>query len=229
MKNIDSNTGKTTSVCIYLNGESIYKWDNIKRKSNFASQLINSYFNNELVSINLKDDIKKKFDEEIYKDALINRLLEQHYKGNIMFIDEFLKAQEIGDKIKNNISTDKSEQTINTSNFNSSNSQLKPIEEILVNNEVNEKEEENINNIPSEEVLVQVNEDINNIDNELEMQDETEIALDKNEEIKTEEIASSIPTIEERSEDENIPLARQFNSRNRKNEKSRRAAFKMNL
>lgn len=121
MKNIDSNTGKTTSACVYLYGNNIDKWEKVPRKSNFVSQLVNSYLNNELVFLNLKDEVKIKFEEDAYKDAIVNKLLEEYYKGNIMFIDEFIKTQTISQQLRNNtnFTSGESEQLVKNIDINS--------------------------------------------------------------------------------------------------------------
>lgn len=136
MKNIDSNTGKTTSVCIYLNENNRNKWDKVPRKSNFVSQLVNSYFNEELVFLNLKSEVKTKFEEDAYKDALVNKLLEEYYKGNIMFIDEFIKTQTISQQLRNNtnFTSGESEQLVKNIDINSKDLEESNIDKITEDN-----------------------------------------------------------------------------------------------
>ena len=249
MKNLDSNTGKTTSTSIYLNEKSSKKWDKVPRKSNFVSQLVNAYFNDDLVLLNLKSEIKEKFEEDVYKDALVNKLLEEYYKGNIMFVDDFIKTQRIIEQVNgsNNFSSIQRDQEVNSINAERELVE-KDIESDTDNNVVNEftstkfisSDKEFIELNSKEDKEVEYKSSNETRENKEEIYENDEMAIDTNNTVDSNEISEinkdeKGTSIEEKENNQVTNVSKDNKEKekekplSKKLQRSRRAAFAMNV
>ncbi|MBS5926226.1 MAG: hypothetical protein ACLS2V_12935 [Clostridium paraputrificum] len=80
----------------------------LSNKAGFLRDLIVDYFDGKLFRLNLSPEVKKKLDKEYCKDQLITNLVNSYYNDNILFIDQYQKAINLGivshNRNSNNIS-----------------------------------------------------------------------------------------------------------------------------
>ena len=74
----------------------------LSNKAGFLRDLIVDYFDGKLFRLNLSPEVKEKLDKEYCKDQLITNLVNSYYNDNILFIDQYQKAINLGIVSQNN-------------------------------------------------------------------------------------------------------------------------------
>ena len=140
-----------TSITVRISEKNLPKWRKIDKQSAFVNDLITDYLSNKLTKLSLPDDVLEKFNECDTKEYLVNKLLIEYFRDNVMFVDDFVKInslqQKIGITSKKNI--DIVPKTLNETTLKGELEvveeikKITPISEIEFIQEVN-KEEDNI-------------------------------------------------------------------------------------
>lgn len=107
-----------SSVSIYIENDNIEKWKSTKEKSSLASSLLNGHLDGTLIKVELPPEISEVFANDPGKEYLINKLLTEYYKENIMFIDEFQRLSRIYQTMgESNISIESVSRTLANKNI----------------------------------------------------------------------------------------------------------------
>lgn len=84
-----------TSITVRILENHLSNWRNVQKPSGFVNELIAGFFNNKLAKISLPEDIQEKFNKCDTKEYIINKLLIEYFRNNIMFIDDFVRINSL--------------------------------------------------------------------------------------------------------------------------------------
>lgn len=123
----DKNSFRKT-VAVMISNKNIDKWENISEitpKTVFVSTIVNNYLSEKYIEVDLPEEILNKFKNDVKKTYIVNELLTEYYKGNIVYLDQMKKSLELQKSLN-----------MSASNFinNSDKNDMQPIEEESKNN-----------------------------------------------------------------------------------------------
>lgn len=88
-----------TSITVRISEKNLPKWRKIDKQSAFVNDLITDYLSNKLTKLSLPNDVLEKFNECDTKEYLVNKLLIEYFRDNVMFVDDFVKINSLQEKI----------------------------------------------------------------------------------------------------------------------------------
>lgn len=118
----DKNSFRKT-VAVMISNKNIDKWENISEitpKTVFVSTIVNNYLSEKYIEVDLPEEILNKFKNDVKKTYIVNELLTEYYKGNIVYLDQMKKSLEIQKSLNISVSN-----AINNSDKND----IQPLEE----------------------------------------------------------------------------------------------------
>lgn len=176
----DKNSFRKT-VAVMISNKNIDKWENISEitpKTVFVSTIVNNYLSEKYIEVDLPEEILNKFKNDVKKTYIVNELLTEYYKGNIVYLDQMKKSLELQKSLNMSASN-----FINNSDKNDmqpieeeSKNNFKTIEELKYKEEISEKDND-IDEVVAEEndnSLINSSENIEDI-NAVEEKENTEV------------------------------------------------------
>lgn len=181
----DKNSFRKT-VAVMISNKNIDKWENISEitpKTVFVSTIVNNYLSEKYIEVDLPEEILNKFKNDVKKTYIVNELLTEYYKGNIVYLDQMKKSLELQKSLNMSVS-----KGTNSSDKND----MQPLKDMKPQEEVSNNNFKTIEELEyKEEIILDKNEKDNNID---------EVVVEKNDNslIDSSENISDINKVEEK-------------------------------
>lgn len=181
----DKNSFRKT-VAVMISNKNIDKWENISEitpKTVFVSTIVNNYLSEKYIEVDLPEEILNKFKNDVKKTYIVNELLTEYYKGNIVYLDQMKKSLELQKSLNMSVS-----KGTNSSDKND----MQPLKDMKPQEEVSNNNFKTIEELEyKEEIILDTNEKDNNID---------EVVVEKNDNslIDSSENISDINKVEEK-------------------------------
>ena len=92
------NQSKVVGSNVRINECNLEKWNKIDKKSSFLSKLVNDYLQDKVAQLNLSPEIEKMYKEDHDSNYILNKLITEYYKNNIIFVDEYKRMIEFNNQ-----------------------------------------------------------------------------------------------------------------------------------